>query len=214
MTGVVSIVAGGWSFYEVDHRKVPGYVVAVNGAAQHLRCRVHAVVTMDRLWAQDAWPWAVEQHRDKGGPLWSLHARDAAIKNISPKEREDAPWLRPFRCRNTGLVPMSDDVAWLNGSNSGACALNLAYQARPRQLYLFGFDMCVSKKGLAYWYPHYAWTKKSGGTGKPKMMKWAREFDAMARQFADAGIKVTNVSAGTIIRSFPRATPKAMGVQR
>ena len=214
MTDVVSIVAGGWSFYEVDHRKIPGYVVAVNGAAQHLRCRIHAVVTMDRLWAQDAWPWIVEQHRDKGGPLWSFHARTHAVKNIPLEERQDAPWLRVFENWNTVGKPMSDDVARLNGRNSGACALNLAYQARPRQVYLFGFDMCLSKKGLAYWYPHYAWTKKSGGTGKSKMIAWARDFDAMARQFADAGVKVTNVSAGTIIRSFPRVTPKEMGVQR
>jgi hypothetical protein len=58
----------------------------------------------------------------------------------------------------------TDQVGVLNGTNSGLCGFNLAYQMRPKQILLFGFDMKRGPNGEAHWFPDYPWAKPGGAT--------------------------------------------------
>jgi hypothetical protein len=211
---IVSIIAGGHSFADVDPAKVPGKVIVVNGAATHLVGRkFDHVVTMDRLWAEDFWPWAKAAHTSASPAEWLFHVRNHAIKNV-PAWARAYNWVRIFECDNRGNNPMSRDTGWLNGNHSGRGAMNLAYQICPEKLYLFGFDMCLDKMGRSYWYQPYKWVRPSGGTGVTRLRQWAEEMAHVAPQFAAAGIEVINVSRHSIIQCFRKVSPRELGVSR
>lgn len=177
---VVSIIAGGRSVRRIDRSKIPGFRIGVNDSFIHAECDV--AVSMDRLWTENR--WAALHHEAK-----PAYIRTAALKLI-----EDRPaWLREFECDIHNLS-MSESWTALNGNNSGFCALNLAYLARPRKIYLFGFDMTGS-----YWYPKYSWQGSKGGA---RFGKWAGEFVTAARQLASIGVEVVNVSPISEIRVF------------
>lgn len=105
---------------------------------------------------------------------------------------------------------MSNRPAYFNGTSSGMCALNLAWQmffSEPKDekhiLYLFGFDCNRSPDGRAYWHEPYPWAPK-GATSSGKYRQWAAEYGDVARQFAAAGIQVFNMSATSAITAFAR----------
>ena len=207
----VSVVAGGWSFAEVDHSKLPGLVVAVNGAALHLRRRPEELVTMDRLWIEHSWSWLVQQHQREGAE-WIMHARTSAIRIIDHKElAPQMGWIRTFKCNKT-TMDLSNREGHLNGNNSGRCAINRAYQLHPRRVLLFGFDMCVSPQGRAYWYQHYAWAKGATGSGPRTYREWAPQFRVAAKQMAKAGIEVLNVSPSSRIDAFKKVSADSLGL--
>jgi len=82
---------------------------------------------------------------DKNFPhdfLERLRGREVYLKKCA----ETWPGLTIFT--GGGKQPFSDIPGVLNGSNTGLCAFNLAYQMRPKKIYLFGFD--CSENG--YWY--------------------------------------------------------------
>ncbi len=97
---------------------------------------------------------------------------------------------------------LSDEAGRLNGTHSGFCALNLAYQMRPLELYLIGFDMRRGPNGEHHWYPDYFWSKNATGAGR--LMEWAAQFETAARQLAAAGISVFLVGAAASVKSFRR----------
>lgn len=201
---VVSVVAGGWSFREVSHDRVPGRVVAVNDAGLELKCKVDCIVTMDRLWTEHRWG----QLQQRRPVLW---ARRSAVQNVRPTDG-DREWLRVYE-NNEKTVIFDTDPFRLNGTNSGVCALNKAWQYRPRTLYLFGFDMCRSPEGVAYWYPPYPWvTQAKGATSNGRYDRWAMEFRAIAAQFDRIGTKVYNVSPHSKIIEFPRMSAASLGL--
>jgi hypothetical protein len=213
---LVSVVAGGWSFGVVDHKKIPGVIVAVNGAAEHLRCPIiDDVVTMDRLFFE--YYWSLMLDFDTASAMEpDIWVRNHAAKRMDRdllNRAQDEGWLHVFRNDNSGRATMSDDPDVLNGSNSGMCALNLAYQMKPKRLYLFGFDMCLSPRGEAYWYKHYFWARPSGA-GASQLAKWANEFTRVAAQFRDAGIEVINVSPASKIKCWPRVSAQDLGFAR
>jgi len=199
---VISVVGGGWSFKEVDHSKIPGMVIATNDAGLMLRRPVQHIVTMDRLWTEYRWPKLIERKV-------SFWARRSALQNV--KTWRDHSWVSRFE-NNEKTVEFSETADVLNGTNSGGCALNLAYILRPRILYMFAFDMCHSPAGEAYWYPPYPWTNKKGGTKPGWYNRWAREFDQIAAQFAKIETKVVNVSSVSRITSFEKRSPAQMGM--
>jgi hypothetical protein len=102
-------------------------VIGVNDAALH--ARVDAAISMDRLWTEHRWPDLTA----KVLPTW---IRRSALKNIGGRPF----WLRPFECDHTS-AEMTDAVGPLNGTNSGLCAVNLAFQLRPRLIRLYGMDL-------------------------------------------------------------------------
>lgn len=212
---VVSVIAGGWSFKNVDHKKVPGLIIAVNDAGLRLeREDVAATVTMDRLWTENRWEELKKAGRGK------FYARYSALQNIKdwkheswvvPFDNADKPIARDYPVNNT---PFSGKLGTLNGNSSGVCALNLAYQCTPRKLYIFGFDMCRSPSGDPYWYPPYAWTPPTGGTKDAKYNSWAKQFHEIAEHFDVIGCEVLNVSGHSRVRAFTQVTPKQVGMNR
>jgi hypothetical protein len=188
----ISVLAGGWSVKGLDLTRLPGMVIGVNDAGVRAP-RVDAVVTMDRLWLEWRWPDLCRTQT----PTW---ARPAALKHIHDRP----PWLTVFEC-DWQSAEMSDEPGRLNGTNSGGCALNRAYQLRPRRVVLFGFDMGRSPQGESYWYPNYPW-KPTGGAGS-KYAQWSRQFEPAAKAFRAAGIEVLNASPVSRIPAFRKVAP-------
>lgn len=203
MHEVISVIGGGWSMTEVDHMKIPGEKIAVNDALIHLRCRIDYVLSMDRLWTENRWPHLELLHRP-------TFVRPGCLKNI-PKP---VPyWLNVFGC-DINSTYFNDDTHILNGRNSGACAINLAFVLNPRKIYLFGFDMCRSPEGNAYWYPPYPWAAQhgdKGATSVKRYQEWVSDFAHYAQQFKQAGIEVVNVSKHSKILAFPQVSPEEVG---
>lgn len=199
MNKIVSVLAGGWSVRGLPLDSLPGYVIGVNESGV-LSPRVDAVVTMDRLWLESRWDTLCKLKR----PTW---ARPAALLNI----KERPIWLTVFKCDyNTSEFSETEDT--LNGTNSGGCALNLAYQMKPKKVILFGFDMCRSPNNDVYWHAPHPW-RPEGGTSETKYSVWAREFDIPAKMFKAAGIDVWNASPVSRIKAFPKINPmKVMGI--
>lgn len=189
----VSVLAGGWSVRGLDLARLPGCVIAVNDAGV-LAPRVDSVVTMDRLWLE--WRW-----NDLNRLQRTTWARPACLLNLPGRP----PWLKVFAC-DWQSTEMSATPDTLNGTNSGLCALNLAYQLRPARVVLFGFDMGRSAKGEAYWYAPYPW-RPNGGTSNQRYGEWAAQFGPAARAFKARGIEVLNASPTSRIPAFPKVDP-------
>ena len=182
----ITIIGDGWSATQLDLRKLPGLIIAVNDAAIYAP-HWHIVVSMDRIWAENR----VEQLKHRGQPVW---LRRSTVKNFA-----DFPTLVKFDCDHTS-VTLNDEPGRLNGTHSGFCALNLAYQMRPREIYLVGFDMQLGPKGERHWYPPYPW-KNGGGTGASRLTEWSKQFYVAAAQLRKVGCRVF-VAGGASIPGF------------
>lgn len=204
---IISLIAGGWSFREVDHKKVPGNVVVVNDGLLYFRNTISAVVSMDRLWVEGRW-----QHLLNFG--YSAFLRRSCMKNIKGWQENGWGWLHLFEC-DRFTTQFGTTQSQLNGRNSGACALNYVYLQRPTELYLFGFDMCLSPEGKAHWYPIYPWVNRErGATGAGSYREWANDFEAYARQFEAIGTRVYNVSPYSRITAWPLVSARELGCAR
>jgi hypothetical protein len=192
----VSILGGGWSAGAVDKSRLPGFVIAVNDAAVHAP-KIDAAVSMDRLWAENRFGWLCDNHAPKTAWL-----RRSACKNIPTPN-----WVEVFENDHTS-TDFAEDHGILNGTNSGFCALNLAYQLRPDRIFLFGFDMNRSPEGSPYWFPDYPWAKLGGATSGGKYKALASQFEAAARAFKNAGIEVLNASPASAIGVFEKIAPE------
>lgn len=199
MRSDITIVSGGWSVADIDLTKLVGFVIAVNDSGL-LVPRADAVVSMDRLWTEHRWPKLMEL----GRKTW---LRRSAVQNIPKIDLNSATWLTVFECNNE-TNDFSDEPSRLNGTNSGACALNLAYLLKPRRLFLLGFDMNRSPKGRPYWYEPYPWANQNGGTSNKRYREWAAQFEQCAVSFRSTGTEVLNVSPRSAIDVFPKITPK------
>lgn len=190
---IVSILGGGWSAIFVDRDQLPGQVIGVNDSAVLARC--HAAVSMDRLWTEHRWP-------DLMGIGRKAFIRDAALKCITDRPA----WLRVFACDYRSTV-FSETPAILNGTNSGFCAMNVAYLMRPKRIFLFGFDMNRSMNNNPYWFQPYPWAPV-GATKPAKYSEWAGQFEKAAELFKAAGTEVLNVSTTSAITAFRKISPK------
>lgn len=175
-----------------------GQVIGVNDSAVRAP-RIDHVVTMDRLWLEYRWPQLLE----KKAPTW---VRRSAAQNIPVDQHW--PGLTIFENDNAS-VEFSTDPQRLNGTNSGFCALNLAYQMQPARLFLLGFDMNRDNFGRAYWHEPYPWNRGhvNGTTSNGKYSQWAKQFARAAAAFTAAGIEVFNVSPQSAIQNFRKITP-------
>lgn len=153
-----------------------GFVIGVNDSAIH--APVDAAVTMDRTWFEHR--WSVIKAFSRQIPL---HARAEAVINVT----ERWPNLHIFACDRLSNA-MSDEKGRLNGVNSGFCALNLAWQMRPKQIIVLGIDA----KRDGYWYPPYEWQrgeKPRGITSDWAYKQWEKGLADIRRQFTEAGIE-------------------------
>lgn len=193
---IVTVVGGGWSAGEIDLTRLPGLVIGVNESAVLVRCDTG--LSMDRLWTEARWDAMAASGI-------TFHIRSLALKN--KPERPD--WMRVFDCDVAGIT-LSETQQVLNGANSGMCGLNLAYTMKPRRIVLVGFDMQPGPNGEPYWHAPYPWASKNGATKPGHFERWIRQFDHAARQCADAGIEVLNVSDRSLITAFTRVKPEAV----
>lgn len=185
----VCVIGGGWSAGLVDLAALPGILIGVNDSAIHARCDI--AVSMDRLWSEHRF----DDLRRMRRLAW---LRRSAVQNLDRRW----PWLRIFE-NDHKSVELSDDPQTLNGTNSGTCAVNLAFILRPRRIVLVGFDMNLSPAGAAHWYPPYPWSKTAGSTTRGKYQEWAGEFDRIAEQCRGL-VEIVNASATSAIKSFPK----------
>lgn len=200
---IISVVGGGWSFSDVDQNKLPGTVIAVNEAGVLLPRKPKRIVSMDRLWTEHRWARLEERNAE----TW---LRRSAVQNV---DWTASKFVRIFE-NDHASNEMSEDPQILNGSNSGTCGINLAYLLRPKQLFLFGFDMCRHPNGAAYWHRPYEWAKPEGATKDGKYETWAAEFNRIALAFAAISTKVINVSPTSKITCWRRVSAKDLGIAR
>lgn len=201
--GDITVVGGGWSASAVDLAKLPGMVIAVNDSAILLP-RWDIAVSMDRRWTENRFQRLVERSREGNDiprPIW---LRKSAVQNI-PKDILELWQVAVFDCDHE-TSEFTAEPGHLNGTNSGGCALNLAWQLKPRRVFLVGFDMNTSPGGASYWYPPYPWT--TGGINARKYGGWAKQFDRAASAFSRIGCTVYNVSPSSEIPHFPKVAPR------
>jgi hypothetical protein len=197
MTETLSILGGGWSAGLIDLKRLPGTVIAVNDSAVFAP-KVDIAITMDRLWAENRYGWLETNHAPR-----KFYVRRSARKNL-PEQLPD--WVHVFENDNKS-IEFSEVDHTLNGTNSGFCALNLAYLLAADRVVLFGFDMNRSAFGTPYWFPDYPWAKPGGATTSGKYKAWAAQFLYAAQAFKDAGIEVLNASLTSAIDDFQKVDP-------
>lgn len=196
----ISVLGGGWSAGLIDRSRIPGPVIAVNESALLAPCAV--AVTMDRLWAEAR--FAGLKLLRAHGQIAQAYIRRSAAKNLDLAAEAD--WVTVFENDHTS-VDLTDEFGRLNGTNSGVCAINLAYQFRPRRILLFGFDMNRSPSGDPYWFKPYEWAP-GGATKAGKYQAWAAEFGLIRRACDAAGIEVLNCAPTSAITAFPKVKPE------
>jgi hypothetical protein len=191
----VIILGGGWSVrdqkVDVSILQKYGYVIGVNDAG--IAAPVDVIVSMDRLWMKNRYEQLAALRRP-------VMLRESAWR-VNMKGSKTWPGFGLFdNDYKTGI--MSEDPKRLNGCNSGFCALNLAYQLDPKEVYLFGFDHCVHPGGKSpYWYQPYDWSPESGNK-KRKYQDWCQMYAPAAEQFRKKSILVTNVSPASRLTNF------------
>ena len=191
--GKITILAGGWSASQFDLRKLPGTIIAVNDSAKYAP-RWDILVSMDRLWAENRWRDVVLK---TAKPCW---LRKSTLRNCEPVPAHVTQYLNDHAC-----IQLSDEPGRLDGTHSGFCALNLAYQMRPKDLFLVGFDMARGPRDEAHWFPQYPWVSKHA-TGVKRFAEWADQFAIAARQLGEAGIAVHLCGKHSAIPSWSRTS--------
>jgi hypothetical protein len=198
----ISVIAGGWSLAEIDLDRIPGLRIGVNDSAWRVQCAIG--VTMDRAFFENR---QAELRRAFPSDRTAFYYRRRIDKaSIAP-----VYWIQ-FDNDHTS-VAMSRDWetgARLNGTNSGICGINLAYRIKPRRVLLWGFDMCRSRDGRAYYHPPYPWAKAEGATSGGRYEEWRRQFPEIYRQFKSDGIELLNASLGSAITSIPKIKPETV----
>ena len=187
----VIVLAGGasvmqYNLRDLEHR---GYLIAVNDAAIYTKC--HVAFTMDRLWLEG-----------RQLLLKVLQPPEIWYRKGTPKNFEPPYTWNAFTHDKDYPTLMTKEHGRLNGSNSGTCAVNRAFQLRPERVFLLGFDMQHGPRGEKHWYPDYPWG--NGGGSKPGTLReWKEEFGDIAKQFKQEGIAVFNVNHRSLITAFP-----------
>lgn len=203
----VIVIGGGWSVscYNLRGIEERGKLIACNESA--ILTKPAMALTMDRQWAEHRYPTLCAQ----GVP--SIHLREGIAKNFTPRPStnffrfSDDYELQVIRKRGGEPLklktPMTMEPGRLNGSNSGTMAINLAFQCKPKRVFLLGFDMCRGPGYEAYWHSPYPWNPQ-GATKPQKYAEWAPEFDDIGAQFQQAGIEVFNVTHRSAIEAFKK----------
>lgn len=203
----VTIIAGGWSVRNVNLTRLLGTVIAVNDSAIHAP-NWDICISMDRVWAENRWPTVICRSLEVS-PHRQIWLRRSAVQNFEERgvDLNTWPWVQVFECNHNSskfaVIPNT-----LNGTNSGACALNLAWRLKPKRVFLLGFDMNRDARGRAYWYPPYPWSNGPGSTSKGKYDSWSEQFGSAERDFNSIDCEVLNVSPGSALRNFHKLTPQ------
>lgn len=196
MESDVIVLAAGPSVREYNLRDIErrGTLITVNGAGLYTKPDI--ALTMDRLVAEYCCP----MFRIKGIP--KVYVREGTTQNFDLSTLQDVTLFKHDGKNPAYMTPVE---GYLNGSNSGTCGLNLAYQMSPSRVFMVGFDMQRGDKekgDLPYWYPPYPW-HLAGAAKNRKFREWVDEFAEIGQQFEKKGIKVYNVNHRSLIETFP-----------
>lgn len=198
----IVVIGGGWSVGQYDMKALctrlnRSVSIGVNDAALLVPDCDYAL-SMDRLWTEGRWPQVQDLFAHD-----QVYIRKGVVKNfVLP------PGVNQFEHINDGFT-LASEPDKLNGSNSGTCAINLAWQWARRdnfaKVFLLGFDMQSGPNGEHHWYPNYPW-RPNGATKKGNFNQWAREFWAINEKFKTFGITLINVNHRSAIKDLPTIT--------
>lgn len=195
----IILLAAGPSVKEYNIRGLErrGHLISINGAALYTKPQI--AFSMDRKASEFCYKmWCIQ-----GIP--QIYLRACTIKNIKPGAH-----VTLFQHDGPNTVMTVADNA-LNGSNSGTCALNLAYQLACKQgftrVFLVGYDMQRGEGNEPYWFPSYEWNP-NGSVKNGTYAAWAEEIDEIARQFLAINVEVFNVNHRSLITAFPTLSYK------
>lgn len=172
----IIVLAGGKSAekHDLKNLKNYGYVIGVNDACIHVP--VDCGISMDRTWFENRW---------KSIKSLKIPFYIRAEATINTKQAWSL--LNVYECDRLSTW-MTDEKGFLNGLNSGFCALNLAFQMKPQKIWALGFDCART----GYWYPPYEWQlapQPRGITSDWAFDKWQHGLENIKTQFKDAGIE-------------------------
>lgn len=198
----IIIIGGGPSIKELPETDLRPYgrVIAANESAILMPCDV--ALSMDRLWMEARY----KELAKKEIPTY--------FRRCAWKLGHSWPALNLFE-GNVHVMEMSEESGVLHGKNSGACAINLAYQWRPKNIFLFGFDMKLGPNKTNYFYDDKELIDiKSKNEGKKikhnqsnsKYAEWLKQFKFIRKQVDTAGINVLNVNTDSAIPDFEKIT--------
>lgn len=178
---MINIIAGGNSVKDMNVKEIckRAFTIGVNDSA--VLAPVDIGVSMDRKWSEYREP------EIKGKPF------------LLRKAPSKWPEMFCFSCDHESDI-FSEIPGKLNGRNSGYCALNYAYQLRPKKIYLFGFDFT----GKPYWYPAYPWCKYPTERSR-LLLEWPAAFAQAEKQLTAAGIEVIIVGESDV-KQFEKIT--------
>lgn len=206
----IIVVAGGWSVGQYPHETLCDRIhraasIGVNDSALLLPTRY--ALSMDRLWTEGRWPQVSMKFHPHA--VW---IRKGVVKNMTLPDG-----VHQFE-HDGDATRMTDQSGKLNGSNSGTCAVNLAYQwcknsvglqggarASNRRVFLLGFDMQDGPNGEKHWYPNYPW-RPNGATKPGTFRQWASEYREIGAMFSEIGVPVINVNHRSAITELPQMT--------
>lgn len=190
----IIIIAGGPSVSTMPCHELEnyGHVIGVNESAYLLPC--HEALSMDRLWMEARYKFLKEKKV-------RTHFRMCAWRH----DAAEWPELSLF-VGDVNANCLNENTGFLNGKNSGQCAINLAYQRRPDRIFLFGFDM----HGSYFYKTDDLVSEKKKITNKAVSGKcnirneWFDFYPVAAKQLAKSGIKVYNVSTESKVEQFEK----------
>lgn len=192
----IFIIGGGPSARGLDFQKLVGYgyLLGVNDSFLHTPC--NGLASMDGR-------WVFKRSKEiKAAGIDTFLSRRHAEKWMGKGWAWDGVTLLEVDHLQHG---MSETHKKIYAKHSGAVALNVAYLARPKEIYLFGFDHTDDRKSGEYsehWYGQYEWRPKR--TTYYHMNPWIEDHEVAASQFKKSGIWVFNVSQISKIKAYPK----------
>lgn len=189
---IVSVIACGPSALQCGAMRAPGYRIAINGAREYVPHDVF--LTMDGRYARERFKQFEGTNAYVRASAWEHCVRD----------HDASRWggLNVFSC-DINTTNLSSDPLQLNGSNSGACGIALAFALKPRRVFLYGFDM--GKR--THFFGNYPWLGLGCTTTDQKFRAWRAEFEHTRRQFDAAGIEIWNTNPQSEITAFKHGRP-------
>lgn len=133
--------------------------------------------------------------------LRSFPGTVVCCSNLSENETDKVPSMKVVKeDLNNGIqVKERDRVLW-NG-HSGGAAINLAALFGVKRIYLLGYDMNADSDGLTHWHGEY-----KGSITDKQFIGFLRSFTAISRDAKKFGIEIINVSPGSAIDKFKKAS--------
>lgn len=189
---IIFIIGGGPSAKGIDFQTLSqyGYLLAVNDSFKNARC--DGVFSMDGRWMSHR----QELMRNQGLDCFLSKKHFNKFIGIENK------WNRCQLYRVETFQPGMSEGPGLYANNSGFGAMNLAYLAKPKQIYLFGMDLTNAEDGDEHWYGDYEW--RLGRRKNTFFTRWIDDHQIAAKQFDAAGIYIANVSEISKIESYPK----------